>query len=110
MSRRVPRPCRGGTSCRWVSCGGRAGPDGDDDDEHECSGYRRWLDENHFTFIGYQEYEVTRDAAGEESLRAVAGSALGLLREKYPLYRDMQLEVRPLIQMTIKLRTHWSAK
>jgi len=32
MSRRVPRPCRGGMSCRWVSCGGRDEPDGDDAD------------------------------------------------------------------------------
>src|ERR1022692_2921967 len=29
MSRRVPRPCRGGMSCHWVSCGGRGGADGD---------------------------------------------------------------------------------
>src|ERR1035441_1100366 len=32
MPRRVPRPGRGGMSCRWVSCGGRDEPDGDDAD------------------------------------------------------------------------------
>ena len=35
----------------------------------------RWLESNHFTFLGYQEYEI-RDGA----LRPVAGSALGVLR------------------------------
>ena len=35
--------------------------------------------------------------------------ALRLLREKYAQYQSMALEERPLIQITIKLRTHWSA-
>jgi glutamate dehydrogenase len=51
-----------------------------DDEERECAEYLRWLDDNHFTFLGYQDYEVVSGADGE-SLRAVAGSALGVLRE-----------------------------
>ena len=35
--------------------------------------------------------------------------ALRLLREKYAQYQSMNLEERPLIQITIKLRTHWQA-
>ena len=36
-------------------------------------------------------------------------AALVLLREKYPQYRSMRLEEQPLVQMTIKLRTHWES-
>ncbi|MGH2851757.1 MAG: NAD-glutamate dehydrogenase domain-containing protein, partial [Solirubrobacteraceae bacterium] len=50
-----------------------SGPDAVDLAESEE--YLRWLESNHFTFLGYQEYEV-RDGA----LRPVAGTALGVLR------------------------------
>jgi PPOX class probable F420-dependent enzyme len=43
-------------------------------------------------------------ASGKEQAQA-----LRLLREKYAQHQPMQLEERPLIQMTIKLRTHWEA-
>jgi glutamate dehydrogenase len=52
----------------------------DEADLLESADYLDWLDENHFTFLGYQEYEVTAGGA-DASLRAVAGSALGVLRE-----------------------------
>jgi len=39
----------------------------------------RWLADDHFTFLGFREYEVTREGQ-EEVLRAVPGSGLGLLR------------------------------
>ncbi|HTJ68222.1 MAG TPA: NAD-glutamate dehydrogenase [Actinospica sp.] len=39
----------------------------------------RWLVDGHFTFLGYREYElVTED--GEDRLRAVPGTGLGILR------------------------------
>ncbi|WP_436786811.1 NAD-glutamate dehydrogenase [Yinghuangia sp. YIM S10712] len=39
----------------------------------------RWLAEDHFTFLGYREYDlVTVD--GEDQLRAIPGTGLGLLR------------------------------
>jgi len=53
---------------------------GFDDDEHESAEYLRWLDDNHFTFLGYQEYELIETGDGS-ALRAVQGSALGVLRE-----------------------------
>ncbi|MDQ3288705.1 MAG: NAD-glutamate dehydrogenase [Pseudomonadota bacterium] len=45
----------------------------------EAQEYLRWAADNHFTLLGYREYEVvTRE--GEEVLEAVQGSGLGLLR------------------------------
>ncbi|GAA4990529.1 NAD-glutamate dehydrogenase [Yinghuangia aomiensis] len=41
----------------------------------------RWLTEDHFTFLGYREYDlVTEEDGGEDILRAVPGTGLGLLR------------------------------
>ncbi|MBA3487681.1 MAG: NAD-glutamate dehydrogenase, partial [Lysobacter sp.] len=45
----------------------------------EAQEYLRWAADNHFTLLGYREYQVvTRD--GEAVLEAVSGSGLGLLR------------------------------
>ncbi|MEG3194306.1 NAD-glutamate dehydrogenase, partial [Lysobacter sp. D1-1-M9] len=41
--------------------------------------FLRWAAENHFTFLGYREYEVVK-RGGEDVLCAVKGSGLGLLR------------------------------
>ncbi len=38
-----------------------------------------WLSDGHFTFLGYREYSLER-ADGEDVLRAVPGTGLGLLR------------------------------
>ncbi|WP_433608198.1 NAD-glutamate dehydrogenase [Dactylosporangium sp. CA-139114] len=40
----------------------------------------RWLVDDHFTFLGYREYRLTRGDKGEELLQAVLGSGLGILR------------------------------
>ncbi|WP_331730687.1 NAD-glutamate dehydrogenase (plasmid) [Kitasatospora sp. NBC_00070] len=40
----------------------------------------RWLADDHFTFLGYCQYEVGRDADGTTTLLPVTGSGLGLLR------------------------------
>ncbi|MGA7436976.1 MAG: NAD-glutamate dehydrogenase, partial [Luteibacter sp.] len=45
----------------------------------EASEFLRWVADNHFTFMGYREYEVAADA-GDEVLRTVEGSGLGILR------------------------------
>ena len=45
----------------------------------EAQEFLRWAADNHFTFLGYREYEVVKDA-GQEVLCAVQGSGLGLLR------------------------------
>ena len=39
-----------------------------------------WIGDNHFTFLGYREYELLGEE-GEERLRSLGGSGLGLLRE-----------------------------
>ncbi|MBE2317863.1 NAD-glutamate dehydrogenase [Solirubrobacter sp. CPCC 204708] len=51
-------------------------PAGVDTDEfEEARALLAWVADHHFTYLGYREYELT-----EDSLRAVEGSGLGLLR------------------------------
>ncbi len=45
----------------------------------ETQEFLRWAADNHFTFLGYREYQVVKKG-GEEVLCAVKGSGLGLLR------------------------------
>src|SRR4051794_4830354 len=44
-------------------------------DVEEARALLAWVADHHFTFLGYREYELTKD-----SLKAVEGSGLGLLR------------------------------
>ncbi|MGW4646118.1 NAD-glutamate dehydrogenase [Kitasatospora sp. NPDC004289] len=46
----------------------------------------RWLADDHFTFLGYREYDLA-EHEGEEVLRAVPGTGLGILRSD-PLSHD----------------------
>ena len=66
----------------------------------------RWLADNHFTFLGYREYElITED--GEDLLRGVPGSGLGIMRSDVlrsgsfdaltPEIRSRARDSRPLI-------------
>ena len=48
----------------------------------EVSAFLKWAAENHFTFLGYREYRLTGQGA-DESLDAVPGSGLGLLRDSH---------------------------
>jgi glutamate dehydrogenase len=45
----------------------------------EAADFLRWLADDNFTFLGYREYEVA-EADGEEVLRAINDSGLGILR------------------------------
>ncbi|HEX7342557.1 MAG TPA: NAD-glutamate dehydrogenase [Rhodanobacteraceae bacterium] len=45
----------------------------------EAQEFLRWVADNHFSFLGYREYEVVA-VDGDEVLRAVEGSGLGILR------------------------------
>jgi len=45
----------------------------------EASEFLRWVADDHFTFMGYREYEVAADA-GDQVLKTVEGSGLGILR------------------------------
>ncbi len=47
-------------------------------DVAEAQELLRWIADDHFTFLGYREYEVTQDG-GEDVLRAIEDSGLGIL-------------------------------
>ena len=47
----------------------------------------RWLADAHFTFIGYREYAL-QEVEGEDVLRAVPGTGLGILRSDQDLSRS----------------------
>ena len=49
-------------------------------ERNEAADLMRWLADDHFTFLGYREYELATED-GEEALRAVPGTGLGLLRD-----------------------------
>ncbi|MBA2351500.1 MAG: NAD-glutamate dehydrogenase [Burkholderiales bacterium] len=52
----------------------------DQADIAEDTAFLRWIADSHFTFIGYREYDLmVRE--GDDALRIVAGSGLGILRE-----------------------------
>ena len=51
----------------------------DRDELEEGKAFLEWVDNNHFTFLGYREYELLEDK-GEDILRSVVDSGLGLLR------------------------------
>ncbi|MDH3412849.1 MAG: NAD-glutamate dehydrogenase [Gammaproteobacteria bacterium] len=53
----------------------------DKDEIKEARAILEWLDDNHFTYLGYREYELsTRN--GEDVLATVPGSGLGVLRNR----------------------------
>jgi glutamate dehydrogenase len=51
----------------------------------DASDLLRWLADDHFAFLGYREYDLVTDDNGEESLRAVPGTGLGILRGDQPM-------------------------
>ena len=52
----------------------------DEEDRKEAAALLRWLADDHFTFLGYREYELGTDGGGD-TLCAVPGTGLGLLRD-----------------------------
>jgi glutamate dehydrogenase len=52
-----------------------------DASREEAQEFLRWVAADHFTFLGYREYRV-RKQAGDEILAAEAGTGLGLLRAR----------------------------
>jgi glutamate dehydrogenase len=61
-----------------------------DESRAEAQEFLRWAADNHFTFLGYREYEVT-DRGGDRALAAIQGSGLGIMRGK-----DGSAKPRPL--------------
>ena len=53
----------------------------DEEEVSEAQAFLEWLDSNHFTFLGYREYDLATEN-GEDTLHAVSGSGLGILRDK----------------------------
>ncbi|MGF1472578.1 MAG: NAD-glutamate dehydrogenase [Rubrobacteraceae bacterium] len=47
----------------------------------EAKAFLEWLYDNHFTFLGYREYDLLEED-GEDVLRSVSGSGLGILRQE----------------------------
>jgi glutamate dehydrogenase len=55
-------------------------PPVDRDEIEETTALLAWLERDHFTLLGYREYDLVSED-GEERLRTVVGSGLGILRE-----------------------------
>ena len=55
-------------------------PRWDDDELAEVKAFLAWLADDHFTFLGYREYELVTRATTQPGLRAVPDSGLGILR------------------------------
>ena len=49
----------------------------------EATALLEWILDDHFTFLGYHEYDLVR-ANGEDALRRVPGTGLGILRDSDP--------------------------
>ena len=56
-----------------------AAPALDRSEVEEIKAFMEWVDGGNFIFLGYREYDLVREA-GEDSLRAIDGSGLGVLR------------------------------
>ncbi len=54
----------------------------DDDEVSEGGAFLDWLAANHFTFLGYREYDLKTEDSGGDVLRIVPNSGLGILRER----------------------------
>ncbi|MDP3971463.1 MAG: NAD-glutamate dehydrogenase, partial [Candidatus Nanopelagicales bacterium] len=50
----------------------------------EAAELLRWLVDDHFTFLGYREYDLITDESGDDSLVSQPSSSLGLLRSENP--------------------------
>ncbi|WP_163510657.1 NAD-glutamate dehydrogenase [Fodinicola acaciae] len=50
----------------------------------------RWLADDHFTFLGYREYELGEDGAGHPYLAAVPSTGLGILRQDQTQVRSLK--------------------
>ena len=49
-------------------------------EKEESLAFLRWMENHHFTFVGFRAYDLVEEG-GQETLRMVPGSGLGILRE-----------------------------
>ncbi|WP_047863985.1 NAD-glutamate dehydrogenase [Rubrobacter aplysinae] len=52
----------------------------DTDQQEESREFLEWMENDHFTFLGYRDYDLV-EVEGEDALRQVEGSGLGILRQ-----------------------------
>ncbi len=65
----------------------------EDVEETQC--FLQWLVDDHFTFLGYREYELV-EKDGEDILRILPGTGLGILREREDEKVSSAFSVLPL--------------
>jgi glutamate dehydrogenase len=81
-------------------------PPGLDEEEiGESRAFLEWLEDHNFTFLGYRDYELVRDD-DELSLRAVAGSGLGILRQSGAEPRSRSFDKLPPEVRALALEPH----
>ncbi len=61
----------------------------DDAARAEAQEFLRWVADDHFTFLGFREYTVVR-GGGEDALKPVPGSGLGILRGRDEVARPLK--------------------
>ena len=66
----------------------------------EATAFLTWIQDHHFTFLGFREYELVTEQ-GEDGLRAIPGSGLGILRdtEDDRGFRKLPTKVRELARV-----------
>ena len=76
-----------------------AAPPIDRSEVEEVNAFLEWVDGGNFIFLGYREYDLVGEA-GEDSLRAVDGSGLGVLRDGSAIvsssFARLPIEVRAM--------------
>ncbi|MFO1350854.1 MAG: NAD-glutamate dehydrogenase [Gammaproteobacteria bacterium] len=70
------------------------------EERHELEAFLQWLVDNHFTFLGYRDYDLVLEN-GEPWLRTVPGSGLGVMRDDggarvSPSFAEVPPELRRL--------------
>src|SRR5215218_5946312 len=79
-------------------------PPPEEEDLAETRNFLEWITDNNFTFLGYREYDLLTED-GEDVLRTVPGTCLGILRETSPKpisqsFSKLPPEVRKLAHAT----------
>src|SRR3954468_7062413 len=82
----------------------RSDPPVVDDEIDEVAALLEWMVDDHFTFLGYREYELTT-VEGEEVLRTVAGTGLGILREHGRVTATSFAKLPPAVRRKAKEHT-----
>ncbi|HYH51696.1 MAG TPA: NAD-glutamate dehydrogenase, partial [Acidimicrobiia bacterium] len=65
----------------WAAMRARALDIADELQEPEARDYLRFLADDHFVFLGFRDYELVRDNTGNDTLKPLRGSGLGILRD-----------------------------